>query len=176
MTWPRRAGLAMAVLVAAGCSSGTGAAAPTAPTAVTGSVLAVGAVPAAVQAVEAARGGPQRYVEINATPDGVNVFVATDATNEVGYYFTGGRLEPAGAPEPQTSPPFELAGIDLALAAALVERTQQQLPGSTVVSVALVEVSGEGLRWALRSRSALGGLLNVLYTPAGDLVSVSPAT
>ena len=102
----RRAGLSLrvtsllaVVLVSgasllAGCSGGE----PTSPatTAAAGSVLRTADFPAAVAAVEAERGPGQRYVEINATPEGVNVFVAVDAEDEVAYYFTDGRLEPPG--------------------------------------------------------------------------------
>jgi hypothetical protein len=174
-------GLGLAGLGAvAACSSDSSgspgsAATPTRPAPVTqGTVLKVGDLAAAVQAVEATRGGPQRYVELNATPDGVNVFVA-DAGDELAYYYTGGQVQPPGAPVPQSSPPFTLDGVDLGLAPALVERTQQRFPGSVVTSLALVDVDDQGLRWALRSRSARGGLVNVFYTPTGELASVAPA-
>jgi hypothetical protein len=163
----------------AACSSDSSgapssAATPTTVPVTQGTVLKVGDLAAAVQAVEATRGGPQRYVELNATPDGVNVFVA-EAGDELAYYFTGGQLQPPAAPVPQSSPPFTLDGVDLGLAPALVERTQQQFPGSVVTSLALVDVDDQGLRWALRSRSARGGLVNVFYTPTGELASVAPA-
>ena len=124
-------------------------------------------------AVEAELGPGQRYVEINATPDGVNVFVAVDASDEVAYYFTDGRLEPPGEAAPRTSTPFTLDGIDLWLGERLVRETEERFPGATVVSAALVQLP-EGLRWALRSRSSQGGFLNVLFSPTGELVSVAP--
>jgi hypothetical protein len=127
-----------------------------------------------VAAVEAERGPGQRYTEINATPEGVNVFVAVDGSDEVACYFTEGRLEPPGEATPQTSTPFTLDGIDLSLGDRLVQQTVERFPGATVVSAALVQLP-EGLRWAVRSRSAQGGLLNILFSPTGELLSVAPA-
>jgi hypothetical protein len=173
----RLAALALAASVVAalvaGCSGRDEDAASTTTVATT-TVLRAADFPDAVAAVEAERGPGQRYVEINATPEGVNVFVAVDETNEVSYYFTDGALQPAGDPAPQTSKPFSVEGLDLSLGERLVLDVQQRFPGATVVSVALLELP-EGLRWALRSRSAQGGLLNVLFTPAGELSSVAPA-
>jgi len=142
---------------------------------VQGTLLKVADFPAAVAAVEAARGGPQQLVEVNANADGVNVFVAADPETEVSYFYTGGALQAPGQPVPISSAPFDHTGIDLTLGTELVQRTQDQFPGATVVSVALVQVPDDGLRWAIRSRSSRGGLLNVLYSPTGDLVTVAPA-
>lgn len=143
---------------------------------VQGTILKVADFPAAVAAVEAERGGAQQLVEVNATPDGVNVFVPADDANEVAYFYADGQLQAPGAPAPISSAAFDRAGIDLGLGAALVQRTQEQFPGATVVSVALLQLPDQGVRWALRSRSARGGLLNAIYTATGELVSVAPAT
>jgi hypothetical protein len=169
----RLGGLLLAAALLAGACSSEEAADPTT-TVLTDTVLRVADFPAAVAAVEAERGPGQRYVELNATPEGVNVFVAVDATNEVSYYYRDGQLEPASAPQPQTSPPFTLDGLDLSLGERLVLDVQQRFPGATVVTAALVQLP-EGVRWALRSRSPQGGLLNVLFTPTGELASVAPA-
>jgi hypothetical protein len=158
----------------AGCSSGT-ARPPTSTAAPPASVLQAAEFPAAVRAVEAARGGPQRYVELNATPDGVNVFVAVDASDEVAYHYADGALDAPGPEQPRTSTPFTLDGVDVGLADDLVAETQARLPGATVVRAALLDLPEQGLRWAMRSRSPRGGLLDVVYTPDGDLVSVAPS-
>jgi hypothetical protein len=164
-----------AALLVAGCSGDGETNLISASTAAAGSSLVkVGDFSAAVEAVEDERGEGQRYVEINATPEGVNVFVAVDDTDEVSYFFTEGGLEPAGEPTAQTSTPFTLDGVDLALGERLVDETHERFPGANVVSVALLQLP-EGLRWALRSRSIQGGLLNLLFTPTGQLVSVAPA-
>lgn len=164
---------------AAACSSNSGSGRATtalpAPV-VQGTILKVADFPAAVAAVVVERGEPQQLVEVNATPDGVNVFVPAGATNEVAYFYANGQLQAPGAPVPISSAPFDPAGIDLGLGATLVRRTQEQFPGATVVSVALLQLPDQGVRWALRSRSARGGLLNALYTTAGELVSVTPAS
>ena len=86
----------LAAVLLAGCSGGEPASSTTtATTAAAGSVLRTADFPAAVAAVEAERGPGQRYVEINATPEGVNVFVAVDASDEVAYYFS--RRSPRAA-------------------------------------------------------------------------------
>ena len=51
----------------------------------------------AIAAVEAELGGPQQYFEINATPQVVNLFVATDdATTVTPYVYVGGELASTG--------------------------------------------------------------------------------
>ncbi len=140
----------------------------------TTTALAVDAVAPAIAAVEATRGGPQRYTEINANVDGVTLFVALDDTTEVAYFFAGGTLQAPGEPGPATAVPFTLEGVDRTVAPALVRQTEERFPGATVTALALVPTGDAGLVWALKSRSPRGGVLNVLYSPAGDLVSVAP--
>jgi hypothetical protein len=201
-----------AVGAGAGCSrSGGDATAEAASTTVRqGTVLRVADIPAAVAAVEAALGGPQQYAEINATPEGVNLFVRGSETEELAYFYrsaaggeasvvtstpaagpetTGiagtaasvgppgpGVLEPPDGPTPLSSTPFALEGVDLAAASGLVQQVQDRFPGSEVVQAALVQVPDQGLVWGLRSRSALGGLLNVFFNPDGRLLAVDPVS
>ena len=54
----------------------------------------------AVAALEAKLGGPQKYLEVNASPTLVNLFVAVDnATQAVAYVYAEGKLSDAAAPE-----------------------------------------------------------------------------
>jgi hypothetical protein len=170
---------AVALLGLVACSSdegGRGAGSST--TVKQGSELRAGDLGAAVAAVEAALGGPQQYAEINATTEGVNVFVASSATEEVAYFYRSddAALDPPAGPDPLQSTPFALDGVDVGIAPSLVQQLQEQFPGSEVVQLALVDIEEQGLVWALRSRSARGGLLNVFFSPSGALLAVDPAS
>jgi hypothetical protein len=140
----------------------------------TETVLRADLVAPAIAAVEAERGGAQQYTEINANPEGVTLFVAVDDSSEVAYFYGADGLEPPAAPQPLSGAPFALDGVGRELAPDLVLRTQADLPGSVVTAVALVAPSDLGLVWALKSRSARGGTLNVFYSPSGALLSVDP--
>jgi hypothetical protein len=157
--------LILAVLLA-GCSSTRKEAGPQ---------IRAGDIPAAVHAVEQAAGGPQRYTEINANIDGVTLFVASGATNEVSYFFHDGSLDPPGAPAPREDEPFALDGIPLEVGAQLVTRIEQQFKGAVVTKLALIDLPDQGLGWALTHRSAGGGLLNSFYAPTGEVKVAVPA-
>ena len=167
--------MAVAVaLSASACSDDDGATVPPVDTTVrTDTLLRVDLVAPAIIAVETDRGGPQRYTEINVNPQGVTLFVAVDDTSEVAFFYDG-ALDAGAAPAPLSSPPFTLDGVGRELAPDLVRRTQADLPGSHVTQLALVMTPDLGLVWALASRSARGGLLNVFYTPSGELISAVP--
>jgi hypothetical protein len=165
----------------AACSGDDGGAASTSVASTTvkqGTELRVQDLPAAVAAVEAALGGPQRYAEINLTTGGVNLFVASSDSEELAYYYDAatGSLQAPDAPEPISGTPFSLEGMDLTQAPSLVQQLQDQFPGSQVLQLAIVQLPDQGLVWALRSQSALGGLLNVFFAPTGALLAVSPAS
>lgn len=138
--------------------------------------LAVELIADAVDALEGRLDGPQRYSEINAIPDGVNLFVVRDdGLEEAWLYRAGGELEPPLEPAPLAHEPFTLDEVDVTVAPRLVAEVEDRLPGAEVVSAALVVVPDQGLAWALQSLSPRGGLLNVLFTPKGGLVSAFPA-
>jgi hypothetical protein len=136
--------------------------------------LKVAEVPAAVAAVQQALGGAQQYTEINVISSGVNLFVASNG-QERAYFYVDGSLQPPGAPASTETTPFGLDGVDLTAPVRLVADAQQRFPGAVVETVALVRTSDLGLVWGLRTRSSRGGVLNVLYSPDGRLVAVSPA-
>lgn len=166
------------LLALAGCGGGDDARPTT--TVRAEAALAVDEIAAAIAAVEEARGGPQRYTEINANVEGVTLFVAVDATSEVDYFYADGVLEPAGAPVARSSPAFALDGVASDIAPELVRATQERFPGATVTALALAQLGGDGVGggegapvWALRSRSARGGVLDVVYSPACELISVA---
>ena len=142
---------------------------------VQGTILKVADFPAAVAAVEAARGGPQQLVEVNATPDGVNVFAAADADPEVAYFYEDGTLQAPGA-----------AGADL-VGAVRPHRHRPRLGQHSGRAHAAAVPRGHrrerGPRPTARRWAALGLALPVApRRPAqralhadGELVSVAPA-
>jgi hypothetical protein len=165
----------------AGCSGGDGSSASSSAASTTvkqGTELRVQDLSAAVAAVESELGGPQRYAEINLTTGGVNLFVASSDTEELAYYYdsASASLQAPEAPDPLSGTPFSLDGMDLALAPSLVQQLQDQFPGSQVVQLAIVQLEDQGLVWALRNQSALGGLLNVFLAPTGAVLAVDPAS
>jgi hypothetical protein len=137
--------------------------------------IRAGDIPAAVQAVEKAAGGPQRYTEINANTDGVTLFKASGDADEVSYFFHDGTLDPPGLPAPRQGEPFALDGIPLDVGGQLVSRIEDQFKGAVVTKLALVDLPGQGLGWALTHRSASGGLLNSFYSPTGEVKVAVPA-
>jgi hypothetical protein len=186
-----RSAVAAAVVVlalpTAGCSSSHGSNAPEtcAATTVAGAapttqvvggaatVLRVSDIPVAVHAVERARGGPQRYTEVNATTGGVNVFVATDASNEVSYFYDGCALSAPGPVTAAEGTGFDLAGVSLDVSTNLVAKVTGKLPGATIERFALVNLPPDGVVWAIKARVAKGGLVNLRYSPAGDLIAAT---
>jgi hypothetical protein len=108
------------------------------------------------------------------------------ADEELAFFYrsAGPSLEPPESPTPLSSAPFPLDGIDLAIAPDLVQQVQDEFPGSEVVQVALVQLPDQGVVWGVRSRSAMGGLLNVFFSPdrrhprrgPGRLIRPSPPT
>jgi hypothetical protein len=172
VTW-RAVAAALAVLMAVAACGGSGSSGPST-TIAKGTVLRVDLIPAAVAAVEKARGGPQQYTEINAPPEGVNVFVATTDGQELAYYYTDAGLQPPPAPEARTGTPFSTDGVSLDIGGKLIDQVQHQFPGATVVAAAILVVQGTTPSWALKSKSAHGGVLNLLFTATGQLVSAAP--
>ncbi|HEX9260707.1 MAG TPA: hypothetical protein VF855_14295 [Acidimicrobiales bacterium] len=136
--------------------------------------LQVGQIAPAVRAVEAKTGGAQRYSEINATPEGVNLFVTAGEDDEQAWFYADGRLSGPGEPKKREGDSFDLGGVTIDAAPRLVDQVEKQFPGARVVRVALLVVDDQGLVWAVRSRSAKGGELALFYTPGGALLSVSP--
>jgi hypothetical protein len=160
--------------VLAACSGG-GSSTPATTTA-SGTVLAVADIPAAVRAVKATVTGPPRFTEINATPGGVNVFLATGDGKELAYVYADGRLQPPPGPTARTGTPFALDGVAVDAGPRLVDDVQRRFPGATVVAAAIVALADQGVSWAFKSRSPRGGVLDVVYSPTGALRSVTPAS
>jgi hypothetical protein len=125
-------------------------------------------VPAAVRAVEAKLGGTQRYTEVNAGVDVVNVFVAGPDGTEVPWQFGPSGLEgpaPSQAAGPD-HPAFALDGVDVDRAERVAREAADQFPTATLTRFALRRAPDGTVVWSIGLRSTQGGLIEVTF--AGD--------
>ena len=120
----------------------------------------------AVAAVEARLGGNQRFTEINATPDGVNLFVVQADGQERAWFYAHGALDGPGASAPPAAPTFTLEGVDTGLAVKIARGVVAQFPGSQLTRFALVQQQGQ-LIWSARAVSSKGGTIEAYFTPDG---------
>ena len=127
-------------------STGAGAVA-----AVTASPVKLAEIAPAVKAVEAALGGPQRYTEINADVQNVNLFVVRADGTELAYLYQNGALSPPDAPTQQEAGAvaFSLDGVNLDKVAGFQQLLGGQMPGATIARVVLVSNSTDGFVWHL---------------------------
>jgi hypothetical protein len=129
-------------------------------------------VPAAVAAVEERLGGGQRYTEVNATAEGVNVFVAGAGGTEASWSYAGGLLDGPGpsvvaGPE---HPEFTLDGVAVDRAEELARAAQEQFPTATLTRFALRKAGDGTVVWSIALRSSRGGLIEVTFTGAGGYI------
>jgi hypothetical protein len=129
----------------------------------------VGEIAGAVRVLEARLGGPQRYVGILATPDGVSLLVAEGTDAQVAWFSRAGELQGPGADEPRDRlPDFGLDGVALDKASAIARDVETRFPGSTIEEFALRKLPDAGVVWALTLRSSRGGQIGVTFTPDGQ--------
>lgn len=133
----------------------------------------------AIAAVEDELGGPQRYFEVNANAQLVNVVVARPnafgaAPSLVGYAYLAGELAPAKdlgeAPVDET---FGAADIP-ELAASLFDPLHDDLPDSAI-SAFVLSGTDDALRYDVVVTSAAGGRLDVTIDDTGEVLAVDPA-
>ncbi len=128
----------------------------------------------AVEAVEAELGGPQQYFEVNATPQVVNVFVASDdATGVTSFVYVGDELAPAGAPRSAQGATFGADALTFDADHILDELTTE-LPDSDVVLFTVVGGPGGAVQHAASVQSSEGGVLDVTLAADGTVQSVDP--
>lgn len=130
----------------------------------------------AIEAVEAERGGPQRFFEINATPQVVNLFVATDgATGVVPYVYIGGELSSPAAATTAEGATFTADAVTFD-PAAILDGVTGELPDSDVVLFSIVGGPGGAVQYGAAVRSDAGGMLDILLGPDGVVQSVDSAS
>lgn len=130
-------------------------------------------IEAAVAAVEAKLGGPQRYFEINATRDLVNVIVSLNGGRLAQFWLYDGSLS---SREPQPAQGFTFDALDaLAFDPDLVlGKVQSDLPGSQIDLFTIEGGDGRAVRYSLLITSAQGGRLEAVVAGDGTVVSVDP--
>lgn len=130
----------------------------------------------AMAAVDAEMGGPQQYFEVNATPLGVNLFVATEgATQSVGYIYVGAELGSPGAAEPATGGTFTAGDVTFD-PATILDGVTKDLPDSDVVRFAIAGDSNGAVQFTVDVQSDEGGTLQVTLAEDGSVVSVDPGS
>lgn len=128
----------------------------------------------AIAAVEAELGGPQQYFEINATPQLVNVFVATDDANRVvPYVFVGGEL---GSPAEATTAEGATFSSDAVTfdPATVLDGVTEELTDADVVLFSIVGGPDGAVQYGAGVQSDAGGTLDVVLGPDGAVQSVDP--
>ena len=140
-----------------------------------GALPLVTAIAPAIAAVEAEVGGPQDYFEVNATPQLVNVFVATDdGATATAYVYLDGELQPP-------APPRDVAGGSTFRAEAVdfdpdavFNGIADELGGPTVTQFVVVGGPGGAVQYSAFVVSSEGGVLDVLLGPDGAVLGVDP--
>jgi hypothetical protein len=130
----------------------------------------------AMAAVDTEMGGPQQYFEVNATPLGVNLFVATEgATQSVGYIYVGGELGSPGAAEPATGGTFTAADVTFD-PGTILDAVTEDLSDSDVVRFAIAGNSNGEVQFTVDVQSDEGGTLQITLAEDGSVVSVDPGS
>jgi hypothetical protein len=161
--------IALALLVGA-CSSGGGSTDATTPA--KPQPARIDDVAPAIAAVEAARGGRQRYTEINANEAVVNLFVAQPDGTEIAYVYRDGKLDPPAEPTAQQpgATAFDLSSVDLSKVGGFHDLLKKDLPDAVLRRLTLVQIPGKGLNWVATVVNSKGSPIDVVFSPAGALV------
>lgn len=134
----------------------------------------VGDLTAAVVVVEDELGAPQEYFEVTANAQLTNVFVArADATEAVPYLFVDGELEPPGpALTGVSGNTFAAEAIEFD-EELILSKISEELPDATIDALSVEGGPGGAVRYVASVRSEAGGVLDVVVSPVGEILSVS---
>jgi hypothetical protein len=155
--------VALAVLAVAACGDGDDQVAP-----------AIDEIAPAIAAIEAELGGPQQYFEINATPQVVNLFVATEgATQVVPYVYVGGELAAAADTAGAEGSTFGADALTFDPATVL-DAVEAELPDVDVVLYSVAGGPGGAVQYTASVQSGDGGSLDVVLGADGSIESVTP--
>ena len=168
--------LSATLMVGNGCSSSSDSSAASMPESV--SIPAPGHAPLrvelirpAVAALEAKLGAAQQYLEVNATPTLVNLFVATNGgTQAVAYVYVEGKVSDPAPPEAVKpgAATFAAAGIAFDESKVLAPLLKA-LPNSQYRVFAVLGAPGGAVSYEVTVQSVQGGQLQVPVGPDGAI-------
>ena len=131
----------------------------------------------AIAAVEAELGGPQQYFEVNATPQVVNVFVATDGGDGRDPVRLRRRRAGPGRRIRARAEGATFAADALTFdPATVLDGLTAELPGSDVVLFTVLGGPGGAVQYTAGVQSSEGGTLDVTLGPDGAVQAVDPGS
>ena len=130
----------------------------------------------AMAAVADELGGTPQYFEVNATPQVVNLFVATAGGTGVSpFVYVGDELAPAGQPGTAEGNTFTADAVTFD-PDTILDGVTDELPDSDVVLFTIVGGPDGTVQYSAGVQSAAGGALDVVLGPDGSVQSVDPGT
>ncbi len=125
----------------------------------------------AVAALEAKLGRAQQYLEVNATPTLVNLFVSTGGgTQAVAYVYAEGKLSDPAAPEAVKPGAATFAASSIAFdESKVLAPLVKALPNSQYRVFSVLGAAGGGVSYEVTIQSAKGGQLQVPVAADGSI-------
>jgi hypothetical protein len=130
----------------------------------------------AMAAVAGELGGTPQYFEVNATPQVVNLFVASGGGTGVSQFvYVGDELAPIGQPRTAEGNTFTAGAVTFD-PDTILDGVTDELPDSDIVLFAIVGGPDGTVQYSAGVQSAAGGTLDVVLGPDGSVQSVVPGT
>jgi len=128
----------------------------------------------AIGAVEAEIGGPLDYFEVNATPQLVNLFVATDGgSTATAYVYLDGELQPPAPPQGVASgETFRADALDFD-PEVIFDGIADELREPAVTQFVVIGAPGGAVQYSAFVTSSEGGVLDVVLGPDGSVLGVN---